>query len=508
MRATLTLAALCALLVCSYWPPPVEALKGGVTPQGARQLPNSKQAIFSGPCDTADILTLYGKDGVMQHAPVHVTALLKGRLYTCRALLRLLGIASPPPVQHPVQVSKLTSAPTPRPTPTPNPAPTPTPTPPPPLANLRPPSLITWHLATPMPPVTEPVVCNSTSSDPMVLYAALGICVAFIKALPTSTPSPSPSPITFRSGANGLPGYKVVYTMALAADAPSAAQLSVRTAAVLISLNAAPQPSPSQTPIPEHVGFDPITGDYNMPYVIAAQPSWTLAQYQQQCASDPTTAGAVVILAPGTQTAVTNFLLWATSWTKVTLQAMLLDCEPVSTTYLGNAAYITYVSGVHEATGPRTSIPLATYLAVLSAVTALHPLSTTGTTTSYTVATPSPPVYGKEYLSGFSQTSSTTTNPNSAIIVAASGFLNGLSTVNIGQQASNDVQLAKAADRILPGLISDLQMQCKTALPLTSPVTAHWYCYWFGWLPAPPMPVPRPAITVPSNTLPPRKTAL
>jgi hypothetical protein len=402
----------------------------------------------------------------MQKEVPKVTALLQGRLYACRETLRQSGL----------YLSTKSS---------PFPPTTPTPV----LANLSAASLINgikgWKLATPSPMPTVPVACNSGSHDPMVLYGALGKCLAFIKALPSPTPTPSSTPVTFRSPANALPDHKVIYTMALAADAPSAAQLAVRTAGYLnrIDVVPIPTPTPSNAP-PQHRAFDPISGT-EMSYIVSAQPGWALTQYQQQCANDPSTAGAVVILAPGTQTAVTNYLFWATSWTKVTLQAMVLDCEPISTTYLGNVAYITYVSNVHEGLGPRTSIPLATYLAVLSAITALHPSTTTGTTTNYSAATPSPPVVGKEYPSGYQQSTSTTTNPNGALLIAASGFLGGLSTVNIGEQGSNDVQLAKAADRILPSLVGEMATACQAQSRNVPTQPDYWFCYWFGWAAAP-----------------------
>jgi len=182
-------------------------------------------------------------------------------------------------------------------------------------------------------------------------------------------------------------------------------------------------------------------------------PTWTLAQYQQQCALDPSTAGAIVALQPGVYSASWNFIL-AGTYTNVGWQTLVLDCHPTNTAYVNNAANITWMSKLISGTGTRLSFSLSTALGIVSGILAFHPAQTA----TYTIAPPSSPAPGTTYQSGYS----TTNNPSQAGNAAAVGVaaLTPLSSTNIGYGLGPDAQTADAVRKIVPLLVDSLRKSC------------------------------------------------
>jgi hypothetical protein len=367
-----------------------------------------------------------GKDGALQHAPAAASPLIRGRIAACRELI----------------AAYIKTLPT---------------IPPTPLASAR-------GLSTPAPLPTVPYPCTDAGAkslqSPYSLYNDLGYCAAYVKALPTVA-SPSPTPAGFiRLGLNsdGLPKTKAIYVMALATDAPTQAQLSMRLASHLR----------------DHIKSSGVDENSGKPvnYVLIPEPTWQLAQYQQQCQNDPSTEGAVVAITPGSQSAVSNYFFIVNSWTALTSQAMVLDCVPTSTTYRNNVAYITYISNLRENIGSRISVPLGTYLAVIAGVTALHPIHTTTTTTSFAFQTPAPttsPPVGAQFRSGVMIQDQTNTNPNGPVGILATSLLTPLSQVNPGQGISVDAQTARAAEALAGDIVNDLKGNCGATCPWLTP---------------------------------------
>jgi hypothetical protein len=172
--------------------------------------------------------------------------------------------------------------------------------------------------------------------------------------------------------------------------------------------------------------------------------------------------------------------LFSASWTALTLQAIVVDCEPTNTAYVNNSAFITWMTHVRTGTGRRYSVSLSTMLGILAGVLAVHPTRST----TYTVAPPSPLPPGTTYQSGY------TTGTNQGVgVVAAAGVagLTPLASTNVGQGPGPDAQTAGAMARVLPELLRDILKPCgkeglrdPAALPFTPLEPFATQCRWFA----------------------------
>lgn len=414
----------------------------------------------SADCNTSDALTLIASDDLLKRAPRHAALLLQQRIAACNEIIKAY-LASLPPV--PPSIAKNPPGMPALPSPTANP------TAPPGCTTRKPGS-------------------GALSYDALRLYSALTYCVTWITLnVPSAAPSvATPPPITLHTPLPGASGQwtKYVYVFALTSDPPTSAQIALQIAGILRSPRlhprvATPAPSVVVNPTNAYTGRDVFTGRH-VEYVILATPTMTLEQFQQQCFADPSTAGAIVAVQPGTQSSSFN-LLWNTSWTTLGLQAMVVDCEPTNTAYIHNAAHIVSVSHVRYGSGKRYSFSLATALGLLSGILALHPARSS----SYTVVPPSPlPPPGQSYQTGY------TVGTNQGIFTAAAvgvAALTPVSSTNLGQASTSDSQTAGAIAAIAPYLIDDLMRPCdyekpdrdyvpNTTIPLPQ-------CQWFSYRP-------------------------
>ncbi|MBV8281650.1 MAG: hypothetical protein JO347_06240 [Candidatus Eremiobacteraeota bacterium] len=361
-----------------------------------------------GPCATSDVLTMIGKDGVLDGDVKNSSALILARLHQCQYILNNY-VASLPSTPPTIQARS-------------------------PFANLV--------VSTPKP--TVPPECIQTPSahnDPARLYSMLAFCSGVVASIPSPTPSP---PIPYKASR----GYKIIYALGLAGDAPTSAQISWRLAYSLKNALENKYPEGS-TPPPDPY----IEGDHPVRYAVAAAPSWTLAQYQQQCSSDSSTAGAIAMLQPGTDNPNFNALAVFLSTTRVRAQAIVLDCEPTNTAYTNSASYVTWVSDFYENTGTRWSIPLATLLSAAAAYLIFHP----NTSTMYTVAPPASVSPQQSYESG----STTMTNSGAGAIAAAGvAALTPFSSTNVLAAPAPDSQAARAIEKDVNSLMDDLAYSC------------------------------------------------
>ena len=441
------------------------ALGTGSGPVSAAVRPDT--LMYPGPCDNSDLLSLGASpSSVLFRDKVAVRRILLGRIAACRAALDLYTKSLPGS-----------------------------------------PSVIVIYpakLPTPQPPATPPPDCVTPSKpqerilndDVNYRYAVLTECVAFLKSVAAAVPSvsPSPSPLGFRllpQPTSDPLGHtppplspsvlrQVVYVLALATDAPTSAQISLKLASRL-------------DPLLTHDGtaLEPYTGR-SAAYRAIAEPTWTVAQYQQQCQSDPSTAGALIALPPGTQSGAANGLIWSWSWTVVDIQVLVADCEPADRYFQSRTSYITGTTNLDSAKGGRGGVPLASLLAIITGVTALRPVHQTGTMDTYTaapsLASPNP---GSTQLTSIVKSDSTTTNNNANSLIVASSALSTISSTSIGQSAATDAQISAAVTHVIPQIISDLQAPCVGQQPrqlvvpahpvnvtVPSPVPLPMQCYW------------------------------
>jgi hypothetical protein len=386
-------------------------------------------------CDTSDVMTLLGRGGPLQHDPLDATTFIQQRIGACKSVIYkyIAGLSAPAIIaRNPPGLPAL-------PTPSPNP---------------------TFPAGCSTQPYT-----NYANYKPIALYSALTFCIRWIAGNvppPPSPGTPTPQPIGFHTPfpGSGDPWTKVIYVLGLASDPGVAAQLSLQLA------NAVRSPKMrSDLPKPD------IYSDRPVLYEVAAMPTWKLADYQQQCFTDPSTAGAIVAVQPGTQSNAYN-LIFGSSWTYLNLQLMVLDCEPTSAAYVNNAAYFTWLSHVKAGRGSRYYLNLSTALGVLAMVAGLQNPKTT--TYKYPPHTHPP---GQPYATSYTQSTFGSTEATTAASVASA-----FSSSYIFQSPSPDGQAADAIKQVLPKLFDDLMWACastppgKTAFPQPQ-------CEWFIYRP-------------------------
>jgi len=391
-------------------------------------------------CNTTDIVTMLGKNGVLHNDQHKAMLLIQARVAACKSAINQYIAGLPPS----------------------------------PIIAKNPPGLP--PLPTPSPAVTLPPGCSvskpgttTPSWDPIQLYSALTYCVSWIASnVPSPAPgTPTPQPIGFHTPTpkSADPWSKAVYVLALASDPLVSAQVALQLANDLREPKMHPdlRVGENPTPVPD------IFSNRLVSYHVIAEPTWTLAQYQQQCFNDPSTAGAVVALQPGTVSSLFSLLI-NISQTNVNMQLIVLDCEPTNTSYVNNAAYITYVSHVRTRPGVRVSASLAQLLGGFALYFAFKP----STTITYKTKpeTPIPP--GTTY-----QSQKQVANNLSNVGVAAVGVAGVSSFGAMGEQPSADAQSAGAISALLPELIKDLMWPCTQLRPGDSSF-AQPQCDWFS----------------------------
>jgi hypothetical protein len=306
----------------------------------------------------------------------------------------------------------------------------------------------------------------------MLLYSALTYCTNWIaKSISAATSTPTPQPIGFHTPYAGSadPWNKAIYVMALASDPVLSAQIALQLANNLRD----PKMNPHPTAGPR-LQRD-IYSNQIVKYVVIAAPGWTFAQYQQQCFNDPSTAGAIVAVQPGAENRTYNFF-YSASTSVLNMQLMVVDCEPTNTSYLNNAAYITWLSHVRAGRGTRVNINLATLLAAGAIAAAFQ----SPKVTTYTVRKPSPtPSPGSSFESMYTVSSSQATEATTYVGVASALG----SAAQFGEQPSGDSQAAGAIKSLLPQLMDDLMWPCNMNFPEQSALPQP-QCFWFSYRPS------------------------
>ena len=144
-------------------------------------------------------------------------------------------------------------------------------------------------------------------------YAAL-LCVAFVtmafgsgaqptfaQSKPPSEPKPPAEPLKF--------AHPVIFALSLGSDQKINGSLTGTLAKDVI--DHPPSAPPSGAPYPW----------------IVPEADWDLAQYEQQCASDPNTMGGFVLLSPAAGAAVENYIALLRSNLFVRFSVMLIQCN-------------------------------------------------------------------------------------------------------------------------------------------------------------------------------------
>jgi hypothetical protein len=369
-------------------------------------------------CNTTDILTMVDKGGPLYDQPKVASLLVQARIAACKRTINQYVAALSP-------VGSLTAQ--------------------------NPPGLP--PLPAPAPQATAPRGCSVSypgtatpiTDKPMLLYSSLTFCVSWISKNISAAGggSPTPQPIGFHTPFAGSldPWNKTVYIMALASDPMLSAQIALQLANNLRDSKANPHSSASPK-------FQrDIYSNRTVKYVVLAAPTWGLDKYQQQCFNDPSTAGAIVAVQPSLENRTYN-LFYSASTSVLNMQLMVIDCEPTNTSYLNNAAYITWLSHVRSGSGTRVNLNLATILAAGAIYYGVQAQKTT----TYAVGTPTAIPVGSAFQSLYT-VSSRSTNEASTSLGAATAL--GAAAA-FGEVPSTDSQTSAAIKSLLPQLVDDL----------------------------------------------------
>jgi hypothetical protein len=226
---------------------------------------------------------------------------------------------------------------------------------------------------------------------------------------------------------------------------------------------------------------------------IVPEGSWTLADYLQQCAQDPHTRGAFIVLPPSSGVGTDNWIVLLQNTTTVTFSVLVAQCDhgaaaPVpdgvagpppssSAPRPGDNASVVWAS--EPATGKfgRSQVQIFPLAVLTSMYLAFAPQRTYQTTTTVAYATPNPLPSGGartnvQTLQGSVIDGSGAGTLQNNVLGAFSG--NGIGST-IGVAANPDFHTVHAADDAIGHLLSEqLDKFCKDAT-LSGP---RGFCAW------------------------------
>lgn len=134
--------------------------------------------------------------------------------------------------------------------------------------------------------------------------------------------------------------------------------------------------------------------------LIVPEAQWTIAEYLQQCAQDPNTLGAFIVLPPSLSNSVDNYIVLLRNKTEVALSLMIAKCTheagapgvAAKVPSPGDNAAVVWASFAERGVSGRSQVEFFPLAILTSVYLALSPQRTTQTTTTtvYPVTTPIP----------------------------------------------------------------------------------------------------------------------
>ncbi|HEX3467615.1 MAG TPA: hypothetical protein VHT05_06010 [Candidatus Elarobacter sp.] len=226
---------------------------------------------------------------------------------------------------------------------------------------------------------------------------------------------------------------------------------------------------------------------------------WTLADYLQQCARDPNTQGAFIVLPPSTAQSNLNWIVLLETRTQAQFSVMVAACdhaatassaaagsaaEPVPMVSPGANTQVVWASDPVAGTAGRSQVEIFPLSILTSIYLAFAPQRQYQTVTTQVYPTTLPLPAGGERTQ-VATTNQTTLNGQGAgsiqngIVTAFAGSNGGGLGSTIGSGAGVDWHLLHAADDALGHLLNDqLDPFCRAQPPGTGPYDAHAFCAW------------------------------
>lgn len=273
--------------------------------------------------------------------------------------------------------------------------------------------------------------------------------------------------------------HPVVFVLALGTDSATGARIATALAA---RLRAKDRTDPKL----------PVKNAWVVP-----EGTWMLADYLQQCARDPNTWGAFIVLPPSTVQSNVNWIALLETRTSAQFSVMVAACdhsavatapatanaaEPAATMSPGANTQVVWASDPVSGKAGRSQIEIFPLSILTSIYLAFAPQRQYQTVTTQVFPTVLPIPAGGERTQ-VATTNQTTLNGQSSgsvqngIVTAFAGG-NGLGTT-IGAGASVDWHVLHAADDAMGHLLDEqLDPFCRAQAPGSGPYDAHAFCAW------------------------------
>jgi len=220
---------------------------------------------------------------------------------------------------------------------------------------------------------------------------------------------------------------------------------------------------------------------------IIPQGGWSLANYLQQCAEDPHTRGAFIVLPPSSAQAQLNWIVLLQNTTTTSFSVMIAVCDHTGPRLarLGDNSSVVWASDPTTGKYGRSQVEIFPLAILTSVYLAFAPQKTYQTTTTVVYPTVAPiPATGER--SNVATLVSSVQNGQSAgaiqsnVVTAFAGTAGGGLGSTIGAGGGVDLHLTHAADDAIGHLLDEqLDPYCQQQYTLSPDVfDPHGFCHW------------------------------
>jgi hypothetical protein len=289
---------------------------------------------------------------------------------------------------------------------------------------------------------------------------------------PAVTGSPAPALIETSAKAADLSmhfQHDVVFTISLGTDTPTGAKIATSLAQRLREKS--------------RLGAGlPVKNAWIIP-----EGGWNLTNYLQQCAADPHTLGAFIVLPPSSAQSQLNFIVMLENTTTASFSVMIAACDHGAgrSAKLGDNTSVVWASDPATGKYERSQVEIFPLAILTSVYLAFAPQRTYQTVTTNVFPTVAPiPATGER--TNVVTTNSSVLNSQSSgqvqsnVVSAFAGTAGGGLGSTIGAGGGVDLHITHAADDAIGHLLNDqLDPFCKQQYTLTADsYDPHGFCHW------------------------------
>lgn len=220
---------------------------------------------------------------------------------------------------------------------------------------------------------------------------------------------------------------------------------------------------------------------------IIPEGGWNLTNYLQQCAEDPHTRGAFIVLPPSSAQSQLNWIVLLENTTTTSFSVMIAACDHgvTKTAKLGDNTSVVWASDPTTGKYGRSQVEIFPLAILTSVYLAFAPQRTYQTTTTVVYPTVAPIPAGGEKTNVATVQSSVLNGSSSgsiqnSVVTAFAGAGGGGLGSTIGAGGGVDLHLTHAADDAIGHLLHDqLDPFCMQQYTLTADTyDPHGFCRW------------------------------